>query len=501
MSLPAHRRRLIINALAAGGVLALGGLTAVWLVATKPHPERREAGVHVPSVEVVTIEPRVFEAPIVGYGTVRPKRQVKIIPEVSGQLVQVHEDLAVGNVIRRGELLFEIDPRPHVSQVKQIEAEIARLEVGLKQHEQERESLSQRVELARQRQELTRQALERDRKLLAQGSATELEVDTQLDRHLRQCDEVLGYESRLAMIPLLIQETQELLHIKRAQLDEANLRVSKTRIYCPFDARVDAVLAQNTQVVMAHLQMAVLTDLEALELPVVIDPRELRWTDLAAFADVDGEPVESSPQVRVTWTLFGQELSWTGRITRLERLDEVTRTAHVIVEIRDVALKVATDKGHSHPPLSTGMFCRAELPTEPLEDALVVPWQAIHDRQTVYVFEPEADGSGHGRLVVKRVPTLRRVGEQVLVAYRGGVDSAQADDVDSVCELKPGDRVVVSPLPRAVEGMRLAVGDVMTAAAPQGELAPSPGMAMGQRAVAERSVSAGLSYAVLGGVR
>lgn len=501
MSLPAHRRRLMINSLAAGGVLALGGLMAVWLVATKPHPQRREAGIHVPSVEVVTIEPRVFEAPIVGYGTVRPKRQVKIIPEVSGQLVQVHEDLAVGNVIRRGELLFEIDPRPHASQVKQIEAEIARLGVGLRQHEQEQESLSQRVELARQRQELTRQSLERDRRLLAQGSATELEVESQLDRHLRQCDEVLGYESRLAMIPLLIQETQELLHIKRAQLDEANLRVSKTRIYCPFDARVDAVLAQNTQVVMAHLQMAVLTDLEALELPVVIDPRELRWTDLAAFADAEGEPVESSPQVRVTWTLFGQELSWTGWITRLERLDEVTRTAHVIVEIRDVALKVATDKGHSHPPLSTGMFCRAELPTEPLEDALVVPWHAIHDRQTVYVFEPEADGSGHGRLVVKRVPTLRRVGEQVLVAYRGGVDSSQADDVGSVCELKPGDRVVVSPLPRAVEGMRLAVSEVMTAAAPQSEPVPSRVMAMGERAVAERTRPAGLSYAVLGGVR
>ena len=173
----------------------------------------------------------------------------------------------------------------------------------------------------------------------------------------------------------------------------------------------------------------------------------------------------------------------------------------MIVEIRDVALKVAGDKGHSHPPLSTGMFCRAELPTEPLDDALVVPWHAIHDRQTVYVFEPEADKSEYGRLVVKRVPTLRRVGEQVLVAYRGGVDSSQADGVDSVCELEPGDQVVVSPLPRAVEGMRLAVGEVMTAAAPQGELAPSPGMAMGQRATAERPVRAGLSYAVLGGVR
>jgi len=485
-------------------MLVLGGLAAAWLVATKPRPQRREAGTHVPSVEVVTIEPRVFDAPIVGYGTVRPKRQVKIIPEVSGQLVKVHEDLAVGNVIRRDELLFEIDSRPHASQVKQIEAEIARLKVGLRQHEQEQESLSQRVELARQRQELTRQSLERDRRLLAQGSATELEVEAQLDRHLRQSDEVLGYESRLAMIPLLIQETQELLRIKRAQLDEANLRVAKTRVYCPFDARVDAVLAQNTQVVMAHLQMAVLTDLEALELPVVIDPRELRWTNLAAFADAEGGPLESPAQVRVTWTLFGQELSWTGRVTRLERLDEVTRTAHVIVEIRDVALKVDTGKGRAHPPLSTGMFCRAELPTVPLEDALVVPWHAIHDRQTVYVFEPEADDSRHGRLVVKRVPTLRRVGEQVLVAYGDAVDSAQANGAGSVCELKPGDRVVVSPLPRAVEGMRLAVSEVVTADASQGGPASSR-VAVRQtetaRARDEGARRAGLSYAVLGGVR
>ena len=42
------------------------------------------------------------------------------------------------------------------------------------------------------------------------------------------------------------------------------------------DARVDAVTAQETQVVIASFQIATLTDMEALEVPVVIDPRDLR---------------------------------------------------------------------------------------------------------------------------------------------------------------------------------------------------------------------------------
>jgi len=434
---------------------AIGGLA--WLVATKPRPERRTLARPAPRVEVQAVTPVVFEAPIAGYGTVRPKRQVKIIPEVGGRLITVHEDLAVGNIIAKGELLFEIDSRAYRSRVRQVEAEIRRLEAQLRRHEQDKVSLEARLVLAKRQEALARKNSVRETGLFEDGKASSApEMERAEERYLRQQDAVLACESQLALVPLQIEETTALLETKRAQLEEAELNVERARIHCPFDARVDTVTAQESQVVIASFQIATLTDMEALEIPVVIDPRELRWTDQKAFAQAVGQDLGNAPEARVTWTLHGQEFSWSGKITRLERMDEVTRSAHIVVEIRDIMRSLEMGKGHSRPPLSVGMFCRAELPTEPLHDALVIPRHAIHDGGFVYVFEPDPGDADQGRLAIRRVPILRSVGNDVLVAFRQeGASAGGPSDLTDHAELAGGDFIVVSPLTKAVEGMHL----------------------------------------------
>jgi multidrug efflux system membrane fusion protein len=442
------------------GLMGVSGGLAAWLIATRPSSSQRPAPPRLPCVEVVSVEPQTFAQPVVGYGTVRPKRQVNIVPEVTGRLVHVHPKLLPGNHIGKGELLFEVDSRSYEARVRQVEADIARLETELKRHAQEKASLERRLALAKERAELAEKNLAVETGLLKDDSTTQIEVDAARERLLTQRDVVLQYESRLALIPLLVEETQALLDTKRAQLEEARLSVERTKIYCPFDARVDSVRAQESQVVTASFQIATLTDMEALEVGVVVDPRELRWTNQAAYADASGS-FEGAPEAVITSTIWGQRFTWRGHITRVERVDEATRTAHVVVEIRELAASLTIGDSSNRPALSIGMMCRAALDTEPLEHALVVPRQAIQDGRRVYVFAPNADVEDPtvGRLVVKRVPILRSVNEQVVVAYGDGSDGASGSGGDAegeaVCELRPGDRLVVSPLPKAVEGMRL----------------------------------------------
>ncbi|MCP4589758.1 MAG: hypothetical protein GY842_03355 [bacterium] len=453
-----ERLRKSINLVLGVGVLALASGGSAVLLASRPKPAVTAMERWVPRVSVEAIAPVVFDAPIVGYGTVRPKRQVKIVPEVGGRLVGVHEDLAVGKVIRKGELLFEIDARVYEARVRQGEAEVRRLEAELRRHQKDQVNLERRLMLAKRQLELARTDFEREGKLTEQDAGNDPDLEGAEGHYLRQQDAVLAYESQLDLIPVNIEETSALLDTKRAQLDEAKLNVEKTRIVCPFDARVDSVTAQESQVVIASLQIATLTDMEALEIPVVIDPGELRWTDEKAFAHAVGQDRGDAPEARITWTLRGQEFSWTGRITRLERMDEVTRTAHVVVEIRDIMSSLEVGKGNSRPPLSVGMFCRAELPTEPLNDALIVPRHAVYDESTVYVFEADEGDSHDGRLAIRRVSILRSVGDSVLVAYgrAEGMGATEADEAASqMTELAAGDLVVVSPLHKAVEGMRL----------------------------------------------
>ena len=98
------------------------------------------------------------------------------------------------------------------------------------------------------------------------------------------------------------------------------------------------------------------------------------------------------------------------------------------------------------------MHCRAELPAEPLAEAILIPWHAIHEDRWVYVFEPATDGANHasGRLRRREVSILRMIGDEVLVNYRGHSDPHRS-------QLKSGEQLVVSRLADPVVGMRVAL--------------------------------------------
>jgi len=340
----------------------------------------------------------------------------------------------------------------------EAEADLRRLNAQLDLHRQEKDSLEARLAVAERQTVLAQTALEREKGLLAEEVVPEPVVEAAQERLLSRESAVLDYRGRLGAIPLLIEETEALIETKTAHRDEAKLSVEKTKIYCPFDARVDAVSAQASQVVTASFQIATLTDVSALEIPVVLDPRDLRWADSRWLTDsADG----AGPTVRVTCAVWGQAFSWTGHVKRIERVDETTRTAHVVVQIDELTARIELSQAGAAPALSVGMFCQAQLPITPLADALVVPRHAIQDGHFVYVFKPGPADPAQGTLAIKRVPSLRTVGQEVLVAYRQSETAPATDDAApttrpaEVCELQPGDQIIVSPLLKAVEGMPL----------------------------------------------
>jgi hypothetical protein len=126
----------------------------------------------------------------------------------------------------------------------------------------------------------------------------------------------------------------------------------------------------------------------------------------------------------------------------------------MIVEVPNVEMGARhhTDGYHAAPNISIGMYCRVELPAEPLVDALLIPRQAIQDDRSVYVFEPEsdADPKGAGRLERREVTLLRTVGDSALVGFSGLAPG-------ETCELEPGDILVTSSLIEPIAGMRVMV--------------------------------------------
>ncbi|GAF88409.1 unnamed protein product, partial [marine sediment metagenome] len=277
---------------------------------------------------------------------------------------------AVGNVIPKGELLFEVDPTVYESRVRQAEAEARRLEAALERADQEITNLDARIANAEKMLAIDEQDYFTSKRLYEEEHVgTQRDVDLVHQKYLRQKDALVELKSRRSIIPYVKLETQAQLEAARARLKQAEHNLDNTQIYCPFYARVELVAAYKTQVVTAHFSIATLTDMSAFELSVGIDPRELRWLDPVIRPEaLEQNQTDPRPEVKVRWSLHGQEFTWRGFVTRFERVDEATRTARLVVEIRDVDMVATVDvgSGESRPSLAIGMYCRAELPAEPL---------------------------------------------------------------------------------------------------------------------------------------
>lgn len=465
--------RWTINAALFSALVAGGGATLVALISTKPAPPAVPNFSRTPSVSVAEIRGRTAEMPVVGYGTIRPKNQVNIVPQVSGKLIFVYEAFAQGIVIPQGELLFEIDPTVYVARVHQVEAEIRGLEARVKRQDQEIANLDTRIENLDRMLAIDENDYRTSKNLFEiENVGTQRDVDLVHQKFLRQKDLVVDLRNRRVLAPFLKLEIQARLDGARAELTQAKHDLAATKIHSPFEARVESISAQTSQFVTASFAIATLTDMSAFEFSVGVDPRDLRWLDEAVRPQaLNGEISLGRPAVTVSWSLFGQEFTWRGYVTRLEGFDEATRTGRLVVEVsgRDMVAALEKGSGDIRPTLSIGMHCRADLPAELLDDALLVPRHAVFEHRWVYVFEPDADSPDGltGTLGRREVPLLRNLGEHVLVDYAGRTGG-------DPCELQDGEYVITSPLTRAVVGMRLTRRDEAFAIEPRLPVANPP---------------------------
>ncbi|VVE72176.1 Multidrug resistance protein MdtA [Pandoraea captiosa] len=90
------------------------------------------AGAGAPATPVTAVVAKTGDLPVFlnGLGTVTPTRSVTVHSRVDGQLMKVH--FKEGDLVKAGQLLAEIDPRPFQVQVTQMEGQLARDQALLK---------------------------------------------------------------------------------------------------------------------------------------------------------------------------------------------------------------------------------------------------------------------------------------------------------------------------------------------------------------------------------
>lgn len=293
-------------------------------------------------------------------GNTAAVESVTLTARVEGYLEKIH--FKDGTRVKKGDLLFTIEPDLYKAQVRQARAQVA----------------AQKAALEHAGRELVRYT-----HLVKADAATQTEVD-----HWR-------YEKAAAAAGL--QSAQ-------AQLAIADLNLSYTRVRAPFDGRVGRHLVDPGNVVGAMGKQTSLVDIQRID-PIyayfTINERELLRI-MAHLRKTAGPPI-SQRHIPVDLGLLSEK-----GYPHKGRLD----FASVSVTSTTGTLELRGIFPNPDFTLLPGLFVRVRVPTVRERNALLVPGEAIgFDQQGEYLLTVNAKN------IVKRigVKTGRQIGDMLVI--------------------------------------------------------------------------------------
>jgi RND family efflux transporter MFP subunit len=232
--------------------------------------------------------------------------------------------------------------------------------------------------------------------------------------------------------PLVLNEPQ--LNNARAELSaagaslrQAEIDLERTRLRAPFDCIVSAKTIDQGQYVRAGSGVATVIGTATAEIVVPLPLEETAWLDIPR----PGGGKTGSPAL-ISSRLGNRDQVWSGKVSRsLSVIDAASRMARVVVEVND-PYNLAGRQAKQL-TLAVGMFVEVRLEGSVLPDIIAVPRRALRENDIVWL----ADGDN--RLRMQQVTVLRLEREEAFISE--GV--------------RAGDRLVLTNLTGAAEGMRL----------------------------------------------
>ena len=112
-------------------VVVAGFGIAALLIATGPELQSKPSAAVAPLVRVMTVIPKTLRLSTFTHGTVEPRTESDLIPEVSGRVEQISPALVSGGFFNKGDVLLNIEPLDYDVALKQARAGLARAESDL----------------------------------------------------------------------------------------------------------------------------------------------------------------------------------------------------------------------------------------------------------------------------------------------------------------------------------------------------------------------------------
>jgi|LGVE01.1.fsa_nt_gb RND family efflux transporter MFP subunit len=293
-------------------------------------------------------------------GTVQPRQQLRLSPQVGGNVISLHPQLRIGGQINAGELLLSIDPRDYVLARNKAQNVLSSARLQFEQ-------VTNQAEVAK--------------------------------------SEWLSINGDLPQPPLAaytpqLKQAQAGVKAAKADVEQAELNLNRTKLYALYDCRVVSENVDLGQNLMAGAEIALLIGTKQAEVIVPIPIDELPW--LKIDKSTKGDMNQSTATVSITTK--GKQFSWPATFDRtLANVDEHGRMSRVIVTVN------SPYSTHKQLPLQMGMFVDVELDGITLEQMFSLPRSALRDESTLWLADKQQ------RLQIQPITVIRKEQQRILV--------------------------------------------------------------------------------------
>ncbi len=403
-------------------VLALGIAVALFLGRDKPEvitATEKAWGVHVRGIELSQQRP-VLRL----YGRIDSPRTSKLTAALEAYVVQLQ--VQEGEWVKQGQLLVKLDETEAALLVAQREAEIAQIQADIASEETRKRADEVAMPNEKKLLSLARQAVHRAKDLRKRKVASQSTLDDAQQGVVQQTLALQKRQQSLDEAGPRMQRLTAALARATALLDSAKLDLQRCEIIAPYDGRIANVSVAKGDRVRKGSALVELFDHQALRLRAQLPERVVSiisralvsGESLAATAQVDGQPL----QLRLT-ALAGKVSSAASAVEALltiESQQQVERASLVLGRLLDFEL---------------------QLPV--IDNVATVPQEAIYGTNRLYI---EESGRMHGI-------NVQILGVAQAISEKTGINALLVRGA----KLKTGQKLIVTQLPNAIEGLRIRV--------------------------------------------
>ncbi|MCP4707504.1 MAG: efflux RND transporter periplasmic adaptor subunit, partial [Planctomycetes bacterium] len=247
--------RVMIQILLTLGILVGGGFGAYKLIKSKQSPprEQREAAMPLVVVQEVTLQ----DIPVVvsGYGAVRARDKVQVVPQVSGKVVSVINDFVSGGFFPAETTLIAVDSRDYELAVQRAQATVQKAQASV---------AGAQVTLD----------LEEAEAKVARAEWQELrpgEIPT---------SPLVFREPQISQAKAEVAAAQAEVATAETDLATAQLSLERTKLSLPFNGRVTEENVNLGQYLVAGQSIATVYGTDVVEIPIPLEDKELAWLDV-----------------------------------------------------------------------------------------------------------------------------------------------------------------------------------------------------------------------------